>query len=259
MKVSVVMPAYNAEKYIEQAVRSVLDQTYPNFELIIVDDCSQDATAEIAQKLAQEDERIMLLQNPQNSGVSASRNIGVLHAQGEWIAFLDSDDMWTTDKLEKQMALVSVHPDAALFYTGSAFVDQNGVRYRYEMPVESEVTYRTLLRRNLLSCSSVLVKRDFMERYPMRNPKTHEDYGTWLRIMRETRVAYGIDEPLLIYRIAKGSRSSNRVKSAGMYYLTCRDVGYNSAASAFLTFRYTFYSVWKRWKIYSGGKEKLCG
>lgn len=252
--ISVVIPAYNAERYLELAVRSVLAQTWRDFEILIVDDCSTDGTAALMQRLAAEDERIVCLQNSRNTGVAETRNAAVAQARGEWIAFLDSDDMWRKDKLEKQMALIASHPDAVLTYTGSAFMDQDGACYYYHMPVEQEVTYRTLLRRNVLACSSVMVKRGVMKRFPMRNSKTHEDYGTWLRILRETRAAYGVDEPLLIYRMAQGSKSSNRLKSACMYYLTCRDVGYHIISSIFLTFRYTFFSVWKRWKIYSGGK-----
>lgn len=101
--VSVIMPAYNAEKYIEEAVSSVLSQTYKNWELLILDDCSSDCTAEIAEYFASLDTRIRLLRNPQNMGVAKTRNRGFDIAKGEWIALLDSDDVWHSDKLEKQL------------------------------------------------------------------------------------------------------------------------------------------------------------
>ena len=100
--VSVIMPAYNAEKYIEEAVSSVLSQTYKNWELLILDDCSSDCTAEIAEYFASLDTRIRLLRNPQNMGVAKTRNRGFDIAKGEWIALLDSDDVWHSDKLEKR-------------------------------------------------------------------------------------------------------------------------------------------------------------
>lgn len=249
MKVSVVMPAYNAEAYIEAAVRSVLRQTWTDFELIVVDDVSQDATAEIVEQLAEEDSRIILLRNPKNSGVSASRNSGVAHANGEWIAFLDSDDLWREDKLEKQLALLEQHLDAVLSYTASAFMDEDGREYSYVMEAEPETTYKTLLRKNLLSCSSVMVRRDVMLRHPMGGDGMHEDYAAWLQILRETRYAYGLNEPLLVYRLRRNSKSGGRLHSAEMIYNSYRYVGYPALQAAALTVRYAKHSLSKRRKI----------
>jgi len=249
MKVSVVMPAYNAEAYIEAAIRSALRQTWTDFELIVVDDCSQDATADIARRMAGEDGRIILLQNARNSGVSACRNAGVAKARGEWIAFLDSDDLWREDKLEKQLALLDRHPDAVLSYTASAFMDEDGRRYTYTMEAEEETDYETLLRRNLLSCSSVMVKREVMLRHPMGGGQMHEDYAAWLLILRETRCAYGLNEPLLVYRLRRGSKSGGRFRSAKMIYRSYRYVGYPVIQAAALTVRYAKHSLSKRRKI----------
>ncbi|MCF2595524.1 glycosyltransferase family 2 protein [Pseudoflavonifractor phocaeensis] len=247
--VSVVMPAYNAEKYVEAAIRSVLAQTFPEFELLVVDDCSRDRTAEIIQRLARQDSRVVFLQNPKNSGVAATRNYAISQAKGEWVAFLDSDDLWRADKLEKQLALLRGHPDGVLAYTASAFIDQDGKPYSYIMEAQPEVSYQTLLRRNLLSCSSVMVKTEVIRRYPMGHDGMHEDYTTWLQILRETRCAYGVNEPLLIYRLSPNSKSSGRVKSAKMLYRSYRYVGYGCMTAACLVFRYFFYSVRKRRKI----------
>ncbi len=249
MKVSVVMPAYNAEAYIEAAVHSVLRQTWTDFELIVVDDCSQDATVDIVRKLAKEDRRITLLQNTQNSGASASRNTGIVYANGEWIAFLDSDDLWREDKLRKQLALLEQHPDAVLSYTASAFIDEAGREYSYVMEAEPETTYKTLLRKNLLSCSSVMVRRDVMLRHPMGGDRMHEDYAAWLLILRETRCAYGLNEPLLVYRLRRQSKSGGRLHSAEMIYRSYRYVGYPALQAAALTVRYAKHSLSKRRKI----------
>ena len=253
--VSVVIPAYNAERYLEAAVRSVLAQTWFDFEILIVDDCSTDGTVALMSALAAEDSRIICFHNSQNLGVAETRNIAIAKAQGEWIAFLDSDDLWRADKLEKQLALAASNSDAVLIYTGSAFMDQNGALYDYVMPAELRVTYQMLLRQNKLSCSSVMVKRSIMQRYPMRDSRTHEDYGAWLRILREVPAAYGVNEPLLIYRIVPGSKSSGRLRSANMYYLTCRDIGYGWFISGLLTARYAFFSISKRWRVYNSGKK----
>ncbi len=249
MKVSVVMPAYNAEKYIGSAIQSVLGQTWTDLELIVVDDCSQDATAEIVRRLAEEDERITLLQNARNYGVSASRNAGVARAKGEWVAFLDSDDLWREDKLEKQLALLERHWDAALSYTASAFIDEAGQAYSYILEAEAETTYKTLLRKNLLSCSSVMVKREVMLRHPMGGDRMHEDYAAWLQILQEARCAYGLNEPLLLYRIRRNSKSGARFRSARMIYRSYRYVGYPALQAGMLTLRYAKHSLSKRRKI----------
>ena len=256
MKVSVVMPAYNAEKYIEAAVRSVLGQTWTDFELLIIDDCSQDATAEIAGSLAERDERIILLKNARNAGVSASRNTGVAWASGEWIAFLDSDDLWREDKLERQLEFIRHCPEAALTYTASAFINEEGYAYGYILEAEAEVTYETLLRRNLLSCSSVMVRRELMLRYPMGGDRMHEDYAVWLLILREIRCAYGLNEPLLIYRLRGDSKSGDRRRAAKMMFCSYRHVGYSGFSAGILTLRYAIYSILKRRRITGSALER---
>lgn len=258
MKISIVMPAYNCSKYIEAAVRSALRQTWTDFELIVIDDCSEDATPEIAARLAAEDDRILLLRNERNSGVSASRNTGTARARGEWIAFLDSDDLWREDKLEKQAALIQKHPDAVLCYTASAFMDECGHKSTYILEAEDRTTYQGLLRRNLLSCSSVMVRRDMMLRHPMGGDRMHEDYAAWLLILREAQYAYGLNEPLLTYRISRLSKSSGRLRSARMLLASYRYVGYSLFTSAVLTFRYMFHSISKRRKIMRSMSERRC-
>jgi teichuronic acid biosynthesis glycosyltransferase TuaG len=243
--VSVVMPAYNASKYISAAIESVLSQAYQDFELIVIDDCSEDDTYLIAKSYAEKDPRIILLKNAENSGVSATRNYGISKARGEWIAFLDSDDMWRSDKLEKQLVLLQEHPDAKITYTASAFIDSEGTPYNYVMPAEQKMTYRMLLKKNLLSCSSVMVRRDVISRVKMADDKMHEDYSAWLRILRETPFAYGVNEPLLIYRLSKNSKSSGRIKSAKMIYNSYRYVGYNIVVSLFLMLQYSVHSISK--------------
>ena len=255
MKVSVVMPAYNAEQYIEVAIRSVLGQSWRELELIVVDDGSRDGTAEIVERLAEEDGRITLLRNAENAGVSASRNRGVREAHGEWIAFLDSDDLWRADKLERQLALAGRHPEAVLSYTASAFMDESGRMYSYVMEAEEETTYKTLLRKNLISCSSVMVRRDVMLRHPMGGDRMHEDYAAWLEILREGRCAYGLNEPLLVYRLRQSSKSGRRLHSAGMLYRSYRYVGYSALCAAAMTLRYAVHSIEKRKKICRAGRR----
>ena len=247
--VSVVMPAYNAERYIGQAIQSVLRQTYPDFELLVVDDGSKDQTVRIVRCLAEQDDRIHLYIMGKNSGVSASRNFGVTQARGEWIAFLDSDDIWREDKLERQLSYLARFPSAAIGYTASAFMNADGERYAYIMAALPQTTYAMLLRGNLMSCSSVMVKTSLMRRYPMGGDQMHEDYAAWLQILREVPCAYGVNEPLLIYRVSSASKSGDRITSAEMLYHTYRYVGFSAARALCMVFRYVFCSVDKRRKI----------
>lgn len=246
--ISVIMPAYNAEKTIREAIDSVLGQSYPDLELIVINDCSKDATGEIIRQYAAADPRVKPLENPVNSGVSVSRNRGVAAAAGEYIAFLDSDDLWREDKLEKQLAVMEKN-GAVLSYTASAFIDETGKRYNYVMPAEEKTTLSTLLKRNLVSCSSAMIRADVMKGLKMPSDKMHEDYYVWITVLRKYGYAYGVNEPLLIYRLSTNSKSSNRFKSAKMIYNTYRAVGYGPVSSALLMLRYTIHSVSKRYKI----------
>lgn len=247
--ISVIMPAYNCSKTIEASINSVLSQTFSDFELIVVDDCSNDDTLDKIKKLTEIDSRINFYQNEKNSGVAFTRNFAVQKAVGEWVAFLDSDDMWREDKLEKQLELVNVNPQVVISYTASSFIDWEGKPYNYIMPVDTTVDYKTLLRKNLLSCSSVMVKKDIIEKYKMPSDDMSEDYAVWLMILREVGLAYGVNEPLLIYRLSKNSKSSSRIKAFKMHFNAYRYVGYSFVYSLFLTVLYTFYSITKRKNI----------
>ena len=243
--ISVIIPAYNAEKTLEAAVRSVLSQTWGNIEVIVVDDCSADATGEIAGAIAAGDSRVRVYRNESNHGVSYNRNFGVKAAAGSYVAFLDSDDLWLPEKLEKQMRLVERYPEASLFFTGSGFITEDGKRYGYVLRVPENINYRQLAAQNLISCSSVLARRETMLAFPMENDEVHEDFAVWLRILRQESYAYGVDEPLLVYRVSGNSKSGNKVKAAKMTFNTYRFVGIPPLQRIWSFFLYTLRSVRK--------------
>ena len=253
-EVSVVMPARNAEKTIGASVRSVLAQTYGNFELIIIDDMSVDSTAKLAEKLIAGDPRASVYHLEKNSGRAHARNFGVSSAKGRWIAFLDSDDLWREDKLQKQMDFIG-ETGADISYTASAFIDAEGRPFKYVMPAKYRLTYKQLLRRNLMSTSSVIVRRDIMTRVKMPGGELHEDYAAWLQILRGTGCAYGLNEPLLTYRLSKNSASGKRLKSARMLYNSYVNAGYLAVSAFLLTVRYAVHSIRKRLGIYAGGHD----
>ena len=248
--VSIVMPAYHAGGTIRESVESVLAQTVQDWELIVIDDGSDDDTAAILEELSASDKRIRFLKNEQNRGASYTRNRAIALAEGEWIAFLDSDDRWHPQKLQKQLALAEQHPDLVVSYTASAFIDEDGKPYGYVMAAEERLTYPMLLRSNLMSCSSVLIRASVMKGIRMPSDRMHEDYFVWLTVLREYGVAYGIDEPLLIYRLSKHSKSASRIRSAMMLFRAYRAVGYSFLSAGFLTLRYVSYSIRKRRSIY---------
>ena len=230
--VSVIMAAYNAEKTIEQSINSVLNQTYPAVELLVVDDYSQDRTVKLVENIMARDNRVRLIYNKENSGVSYTRKHGLEEAKGAWIAILDSDDIWAPEKLEKQIILQK-KMNADLLFTGSAFMDSDGQPIDWYLHAPSEVTYRHLLKQNVLSNSSSLVRKELYEKHYAVGDGMHEDFAVWLGILKEGKKAYGVDEPLLTYRIAKSSKSGNKIKAAKMNWNTYRYVGLNPIEASY--------------------------
>lgn len=233
MYISIVMPAYNAEGTIKDAIESVLHQYYTTWELIIIDDFSSDGTQTVAQEYCRRDKRIHYMRNEQNLGVAESRNRGVEQAAYDWIAYLDSDDMWTPDKLQKQVSLLNVKKNASLIYTGTAYMTAEGVHLETILKVPETVTYSELLKQNIISCSSVLVKKEKALSYKMQRDDLHEDFAAWLKILRAGNQACGINEPLLIYRLSDGSKSGNKWKAAIMNFKTYRYIGLNIIQSLY--------------------------
>ena len=244
--VTIIMPAYNAEKHIVEAIDSVLAQTYTDWELLVLDDCSTDHTAVVVEDYTRRDKRVHLLRNKVNLGVGQTRNCGVDNSTAEWIAFLDSDDMWEPDKLKKQMALVEDDPKAELIFTASSFIDESGEKRNYILHVPQRITRKELLKQNLISCSSVLVKRALLLEHKMPGKgMIHEDFATWLSILDEKAFAYGIDEPLLIYRLSANSKSGNKIKAAKMNWNTYRASGLKPIPAIYYMICYMYNGVKK--------------
>lgn len=240
--VSVVMPVYNGEKYIQKAVESVLNQDV-SLELIIIDDGSTDRTEEILAKYRSH-EKLRYLKNKKNIGVSGSRNRGVREAAGTYVAFLDADDWWEKDKLKQQLALLK-KTGCVLCSTGRELMHPDGASTGRNIPVKEKITYRELLKHNCINCSSVLVRRDVISRFPMEHDDSHEDYITWLKILQEYRCAAGINKPLLKYRLSIGGKSRNKLKSAAMTYRVYRYMGFGTLKSAVLFVSYALHGLWK--------------
>lgn len=242
------MPAYNCEKFIVESINSVLAQTYHKWELLVLDDGSTDNTLEIIEKFENKDPRIIKLQNKNNIGVSETRNKGISFAQGEWIAFLDSDDIWEPSKLEKQLKFANDNL-AEFIFTGSSYMNEKGEPFKGIFEVPEQVDYKKLRHHNVISCSSVLVKKRFFKNIKMEKDDMHEDYAVWLRILNLGVTAYGINEPLLIYRLSTKSKSGNKLKTIKMTYKVFRFIGINPIGSAYFMTRHVLSSLGKYKKI----------
>lgn len=213
MLISVVMPAHNAEKYIREAIRSVMAQTFDAWELIVIDDGSADETCAIVEALALEDPRIQLVRSEKNCGVAYARNTGLSLARGEYVALLDSDDLWHPEKLEKQR-LLAQKTGADVVYCGYSMIDSHGEKRWHDFVVPERTDYEMCLTQSVISCSTAMLSRSIAEKYRFDGVYTHEDLAMWLRILRDGNRAVGIPESLACYRIAKGSRSYQKCKAA---------------------------------------------
>lgn len=223
---TVIMPVYNAEKFLKDAIESVLNQTFKNFELIIVDDCSTDGSAEIAKSYLS-DKRVKYFKNPENLKVSKTRNFGVSQAQGKYVTFLDSDDVYLPTKLEKQIELME-KTGAKICYAGYGYLSNDGVIQNKIFTVPEKVSFKKLLKQNVISCSIVMFEKWLIEKYPFFADAVHEDFVAYLTIMKNEKLdAYGINEPLGLYRLTVGSKSRNKFKALKMTYNSYKVVGLN--------------------------------
>lgn len=208
------MPAYNAGKYIETAIRSVMAQSYGDWELLVLDDGSTDDTCVIAEGLAEEDPRIRFVRNQENLGAAAARNRGFDLARGDYIALLDSDDVWHPQKLEKQLERMKA-TGADFSYSSYAMIDSAGSRAGRDYLVPERLSFQMLLRENVVGCSTVMLRRSLTDRYRFTTEFYHEDYVMWLQLLQDGYKACGCTEVLAQWRYAENSRSFHKGKSAG--------------------------------------------
>lgn len=212
-QISVIMPAYNCEKFIEASIRSVIAQTVTDWELLILDDGSCDNTWAIVERLAREDSRIRPVKNPKNMGVAKTRNHGIDLSEGAFIAFLDSDDIWHPDKLEKQLHQMQ-QTGADFCYTSYAIVDEAGSKSKNDYLVPEEISFEELLKENVLGCSTVVLHSRTLQDHRFLTDFYHEDYVLWLSLLQDGFKACGCREVLTDWRLIVNSRSFNKVRSA---------------------------------------------
>ena len=208
--VSIITPMYNSEKTIQQMIESVLQQTYTNWELIIADDLSSDASVTIIEQYQQNDPRIKLIAAKINTGPAECRNRGISKAKGDYLAFLDSDDSWRPEKLSKQIDYMQKN-NALLVYSSYAYMDEKGRLTGKTIQVPKTVIYHQLLKSNVIPCLTAIYNIKKLGKFYMK-PIGHEDYLYWLTILKTGIIAHGLQDTLAQYRIHPNTISSNKLK-----------------------------------------------
>jgi len=244
--VSVVMPAYNARRFIGEAVQSVLDQTYGAWQLIVVDDASTDNTAEIVESYRRDDERILYVRNPGNMGVVHSRNRALDLASGKYVAFLDADDVWKPAKLATQVSFME-ETGTSVSYGSYLRIDGDG-RPVGTVLAPDGLSYDDMLKSNFIGNLTGIFRRADLGDLRFEDIR-HEDYVFWLRALDRVGSARATpsSEPLAGYRVSAGSLSANKFKAARWQWAIYRSVlGLSVLRSTSCFIWYAWFAVMKR-------------
>ena len=235
--VSVITPIYNAEKVIEKTLNSIFNQTYSQIEIVMVDDCSNDNSGRIVNSYIKEHPEIIYFRQPTNLGAGAARNKALELARGQYVAFLDADDMWHPTKIEKQIKLLE-EKNGAFSYTAIQMVDESDKIVKGKREVNEQVDYKFLLRNTMIATSTVLIDREKLGDFRMPLRRGGQDYATWLMLLRNGTIAYGINEALEDYRVGnKNSLANNKWKSIKQVWeIQTQDEGINKISALYNVF-----------------------
>ena len=210
--VSVIIPVYNAEKFIGATIESVLAQKYPFIEIVMVDDCSRDLSQQVISQYMNKHQNIIYHRQENNCGAAVARNTALQIAKGRYVAFLDSDDLWYHEKVNEQLAFMA-ETKAAICFTAIEMINEEGRLLKGKRKVRECIDYKFLLQNTMIATSSVIVDRKMVGNFQMPLIRSGQDYATWLQLMRNGTKAYGIDRALVKYRVGHHSLSSNKLKS----------------------------------------------
>lgn len=244
--VSVIMPCYNTERYIAQSIESVLNQTYSNWELIITDGPSSDKTSDIVKKYVEQDNRIQLIVPTRHQGIAEARHTSIQNAHGRYLAFLDSDDLWVKDKLEKQVAFMEKN-NYAFTYGNYEIIDMDGAPMGKVVHNGGIVDYDKYLKNTILGCGSVMLDTEKIGKILQPADDVNDDMALWCSIMRHGIKAYPMDEVLYQYRIRNNGASSQRLKMMRSVWLVYRKQEKLSLTKSMYCFScYAFNAIKKR-------------
>jgi hypothetical protein len=242
--VSIITPSYKSAKFISQTIKSVLNQTYQDWEMIIVDDVSPDNSNEIIEEFIKKDSRIKLIKLEKNSGPAVARNRAIEEAKGRYIAFLDADDLWMPEKLEKQMAFMNQN-NLSFTYSSYTLIDEDNNNLG-SFTTKENITYNSMLKTCSVGCLTAIYDTKKLGKVFMPNILKRQDYGTWLQILKEIKSTKGILEPLATYRILENSVSSNKIKASLYQWKIYREVEkLNLFQSGWYFIQYVYYGFKK--------------
>jgi teichuronic acid biosynthesis glycosyltransferase TuaG len=247
--VSIITPTYNAARFITETINCVKEQTFTNWEMIIVDDCSLDNTVGIVKKEIDKDHRIKIIELKENRGPANARNRAIAASNGNYLAFLDSDDLWHPQKLERQLLFME-NNNLTFSYTDYRIMTEDGKITDVVFHVPAKIEYKELLKNTMIGTLTVMLDKRKAGKVQMPlNRDCSEDYGLWLSILSRGITAYGLNEELAIYRKCDHSLSSNKLVSARKTWNTYRKVEKINIPSALWYFaNYSFNALKKHSK-----------
>lgn len=244
--VSIITPVYNAERFLSDTIKSVQNQTYKNLEILLIDDCSKDNSAQIIKEFQKYDNRIKYIKLKKNSGASVSRNEGIRNAKGRFIAFVDSDDIWKPEKLEIQIKYM-LKENLGFTFTSYRYMKENGELTNKIAKAPSKINYNGLLKNTIIGCSTVVIDKDIVDYFEMPLVRRGQDTATWLQILRKEKYAYGIEQDLVNYRLVGESLSSNKIIALKRTWNTYRNVEkLGLLKSSYVFCFYVFNAIKKR-------------
>ena len=246
--VSVITPTWNSENYIKETIASVQAQTYKNWEMVIVDDCSTDSTVAIIREIAEKEPRIRLYRQSENMGAAKARTRAMQESNGRFIAYLDADDIWKPEKLQRQVDFM-LKNGCGFSCTSYEVIDDSGNKLNKEVHMLKKVNYIGFLTHNLLQTVGIMVDTDIVDKEYLVMPdiRRRQDAATWLQILKAGYDCYGLDIILAEYRRAQASLSSNKFKAVKGMWSLYRDIEHLSLPfSCYCFVRYAFTAVWKR-------------
>lgn len=220
--VSIITPVFNAVDFIHESIGSVIEQSFLDWELVLVDDCSSDNSVEIIQKFVTQDSRIKMLRLGENSGAAVARNAAIAAAKGRYIAFLDSDDVWMPHKLKTQLEFMK-ETGCPFSYSAYDKINEFGETVG-SVGVPEKISYTDLLKTNVIGCLTVIYDTAHFGKVEMPLIRKRQDFGLWLRLLKQTEFACGIQTTLAMYREHSGSISANKIDAAKYTWRLYRDV-----------------------------------
>jgi len=221
--ISIITPVHNSARFIEATINSVLKQTYPYWEMILIDDCSEDQSIEIIKELTKNDPRFKIIRNLEKSGPGTTRNKGILAAEGEFITFLDSDDLWFTNFLETSLKTCLEHKYEFVFSSYER-KDEDLNPLISDFIVPKKVSYNDVLRSCPISCLTAFIDIRRIGKHYMPELKKRQDWCLWLSLLKKIDYAHGIEQPLAVYRMRKNSVSRSKLKLIPYVWKVYRDV-----------------------------------